>query len=378
MEVKNLIAAFFILAGFILIPVTGVFATELYDRYTSVRALGMGNSFMPVADGIDALFYNPAGLASTGGITITPVKLKVGADDVTSLAKASDFNSDFSGTLRSFYGQVVSVTASETAGVAIPGFAVAGYDSANVTADLSNPALPNFRVNAINDTGVAAGFGLNLGPFLKWGVVGKKIYRFGGSMDLPVSAIASLNDTLIKQQLENYGVGTALDSGVSLSFPSPVKPTFSFVWRDIGDTSFVLNRGVAQLPTDKSEMAAAFGLEVSLPLLKIMPTVEYRYLTNSDIQIGKKINGGIEVQLPGLSLRGGLHQGYYTAGAGLNLGLMRLDLATYGVELGQYAGQHEDRRYVLELTIDFGFDFSTGSFMGINLSNDRGRLKERR
>jgi hypothetical protein len=164
---------------------------------------------------------------------------------------------------------------------------------------------------------------------------------------------------------------------LAFSIPSPVKPTVSFTVRDIGNTSFHMYKGLHTPPTDKQEMIGAFSLEVDAPLIKVTPVIEARYLTDTDMNLGKKINAGVEVQLPALALRGGFHQGYWTAGLGMNLGIIMLDVASYGVEMGEYPGQKEDRRYVLELTVDFGYDPSSGAFLGLSPEN-RTRLKQRR
>lgn len=48
--------------------------------------------------------------------------------------------------------------------------------------------------------------------------------------------------------------------------------------------------------------------------------------------------------------RAGLNQGYFCAGFGLDLPILKLDLATYGEEMGLNVGSLEDRRYVLKLS----------------------------
>ncbi len=63
--------------------------------------------------------------------------------------------------------------------------------------------------------------------------------------------------------------------------------------------------------------------------------------------------GGETKLLKFLILRGGLNQGYYCAGVGLNLPLLKIDLATYGEELSANAGGVEDRRYMLRLALEF-------------------------
>jgi hypothetical protein len=88
----------------------------------------------------------------------------------------------------------------------------------------------------------------------------------------------------------------------------------------------------------------------------------------------------LEFDLPLLTLRTGYYQGYYTAGVGLDMGVLALDAATYGVELGEYPGQLEDRRYVAQMTIQIGLD---GSFLSLSGASGtaggaRRRLKQRR
>jgi hypothetical protein len=362
----------------VVLTTKSVTAAEIIDRYMSVRAAGMGNAYAPLATGIDSLFYNPSGLAGNR-LELRPLEFRAGVNGIDSYQDALDFKDDVSGTIRKFYGKTINVGVGATTGLALPNFAVAGYDSANVSADLSNPALPSFHVDAVNDYGAAAGFGFDLIPhFMKWGVAFKKIYRMGGSMDLPVSALATLDDQTIKDQLLNYGNGYSMDTGFTLTFPAPVQPSFTFVWKDIGNTSFTKTKGIFDVPTDKSNMVGAISLDIGFPGLKLIPVIQADYLNDSSIPLDMKMNAGVELQLLGFSFRGGLHQGYYTAGFGMDMLFMTLDVATYGVELGEYPGQREDRRYVLALTFDLDYEAGSGSsFLGLSPENRKG-LKQRR
>ena len=98
-------------------------------------------------------------------------------------------------------------------------------------------------------------------------------------------------------------------------------------------------------------------------LMDIRPAIDFRYLKKTEVPLGQRLNFGIEFSWPMLDVRGGFHQGYYTLGAGFDLWLMRVDAATYGGELGQYPGQLEDRRYMLQITFEFGVDPSNFSFL---------------
>ncbi len=67
----------------------------------------------------------------------------------------------------------------------------------------------------------------------------------------------------------------------------------------------------------------------------------------------KRIHMGVETGMLGfLNFRGGFNQGYYTLGFGLDLPILKIDLATYGEEIGSNAGMLEDRRYVARIALD--------------------------
>lgn len=358
---------------------TNVHSRELYNRGMSVRGLGMGGAFAPLARGTDALFFNPAGLARTKEITLTALKFNVGVNGVEAYENIQDIDGDdLASTLREFYGDNIWVGGGAVSGFSTPSFAAAIYDSFNVSADLSNPALPSFEVDYVNDYGIAAGFGIDIAPGFALGFVGKRINRMGSTEEVAISSIADLDGDELMERLDNRGLGYSLDVGAMFTVDSPVKPTFTLVMKDLGNTKFSLDTGIKNPPTDYSNLMGALSFEMEIPGITITPVLQMNHLdSDEEIHIGKKIHMGVEFALPGLDLRAGLHQGYYTAGVGLNLGIIMLDVATYGVELGEYPGQQEDRRYVLELTIDFGFDPSNGVFLGLNKEN-RKRLKQRR
>jgi hypothetical protein len=52
-------------------------------------------------------------------------------------------------------------------------------------------------------------------------------------------------------------------------------------------------------------------------------------------------------------LRGGIGQGYPSFGAGLNLGVLVIDGAIYGIERGSAPGSDSDYNYALRLKLGF-------------------------
>lgn len=209
------------------------------------------------------------------------------------------------------------------------------------------------------------------------GIVGKRISRIGAAFPIGVSTLALLSSESLQNELNNRGTGYGLDFGTSLVFPAPVKPTVSFVWKNMGYTSFTQDFGANAPPMIKDEMSLGFSLMVDGPGIDIRPSADFKYLNRLDEQLGKKLHLGIEFDLPLVSVRAGLNQGYYTLGLGVDMAMVRVDAATYGVELGEYPGQHEDRRYLVQATMELGFDPKFGSMNSVGSAAKRG-LKPRR
>jgi hypothetical protein len=260
--------------------------------------------------------------------------------------------------------------------VAVPYFGFAVYDNVDLNLRPQNPAFTSVDVNAIEDYGYAMGGAFQIGDFVQFGMDIKHIRRTGASESVGPSLIGTLDPTTIKNNLIREGNGFEVDSGMNLLLPGSAHPVISATWRNMGVTTYTADTyGDPAPPSDNNEITLGAAASFKLPLLTITPAIDLRYLNRTDVQASKKINFGVEFSFPLIDVRGGFSQGYYTAGAGVNLGIVRVDLVTYAVELGEYAGQFEDRRYMAQVTIELDFDIPSGGGSG---SSSGYRLKQRR
>lgn len=324
----------------------------------AVRALGMGNAHIAVANNYEALFYNPASLARVSGLNLLIGDISFGAngvevlETVTQLQAATGFDS----MLNSLYGSHTYVGASAKAAFTMPLLGFSVYDTLNGTIDVVNPISPAIEAQVINDLGYSLGVALPILPVFHVGTVFKYINRTGVSKSYGLSYLGELNPDPILAEIQNTkGRGYGMDIGANILIPGPVSPVFSFVWRNVGVTSFRSeNATIAAPPRELDEMAIGAALNIDAFLISVNPAIDLRYLNRSDVQLGKKIGFGVELGIPLIDLRAGFNQGYYTAGVGFSLGFIRFDAATYGEEIGYYPGQREDRRYVVSLTMEIG------------------------
>ncbi len=331
----------------------------LHETWTSIRALGMGNAYTAIVDNADSLFYNPAGINRVSGLNWTILDFHAGLDDVTVMNTVKSFqnSSNITSAIQSEYGKYHWLNVGTKTAFTFPHFGVGLFGNADALLSISNPPYPELRVQYYQDYGGVIGFGFEPVPgFVKFGMDTKYIIRTGTESIFTSDQLATLKTDQITAALQSTGSGYALDTGLLVTIPSPIRPTLSFVWKNMGCTAFTKSAGLIAPPRIQDEMIIGGALEISAPFISISPTLDYKYLNRPDIQFGKKISIGVEVSLPILSIRAGFNQGYYTAGIGVNLGILEVDAATYGQELGEYPGQIEDRRYVVQATFEVGFD----------------------
>lgn len=364
-------------------------ARPLRETYTSVRALGMGNAYTALVDDADSLFYNPAGLAKIQGISWNIIDPSIGLNGLKAYEafQAMQNGGGIAGLLNEIYGDNIWIHSQLKSTLAIPGLAAGIYGASDISMQLNNPAYSTFDMNAVVDYGLTAGLALPVIPkFMSVGMSFRRTTRYGGDLTLGPSVVGTLNADTITNEIKRRGSGYGMDLGLNIQGVGPVRPAFSMVWKNVGVTKFSHEAGSAAPSSDRDEMIIGAGLTIDGLIAQITPTFDYKFANWQNVQVGKKIHLGLEVSLPLIDLRAGLNQGYYTLGAGVSLGFFRCDLASYGVELGAYPGQLEDRRYMVQLTLDMGFNPGFGFLSGFGGNGGdaggggtkRVRLKQRR
>ncbi|MBX3021722.1 MAG: hypothetical protein KF799_08615 [Bdellovibrionales bacterium] len=367
---------------------------------STARALGMGDAYTALADDSSALFFNPAGLSRVSGLNWKIFSLRVGTSGLDAYKKISDLSgaegSDMADQIEELYGEHIYTGLGVESAFTAPMFGFAIFDHADALVQVDNPVYPEISTSVINDYGYVAGMGAPIGPFFEFGVAFKYVKRTGARVPFAAGFLADLDTELIMSHLTGWGKGYGADAGFNVVLPAPFfKATFSTVWRNIGQMHFRSDNPDVSIPFEDNDLTLGLALQFDLPLVSIRPAIDFRYLNSADYQLTRKINFGVEVGLPLVDIRAGFREGYYTYGVGMNLGLFQVDAASYGAELGAYPGQIEDRRYVVEFSMELGVgNFSArgadsasgggaGGKSGKGGSSSRsiwgsGRLKQRR
>ncbi|MDP2753623.1 MAG: conjugal transfer protein TraF, partial [Nitrospirota bacterium] len=236
--------------------------------------------------------------------------------------------------------------------VAGAGVMIGGLGQGTVDVEIRNPVWPETHVDIIADGGVLAGAGLKLPVTgLSAGVVAKYIYRKSLTEVYTASDIAAADfEDRLDEDLKS---GSGISADIGLMYDLPFVPMFDTTVALVAQNIPEINMGNAR--DIKTQFNAGISLTKSFAAFAVLLALDYRDITNNigeDSDVPKRIHMGAEVKLPKiLAVRVGLNQGYLTAGATVDFWVLRFDFATYGEEMGAYAGQREDRRYIGQITL---------------------------
>lgn len=344
----------------------------------SARSKGMGGVAVPFVNGFESLYINPAALGKNNEIQLRLLGFSAGINDElwNSREVFSDIDPDDPTTFDSLFGKRIQAQTFLQAGLAVKGLAIGYLKDIYVTAELHNPVLPSFETYYRQDDAYYLGGGFDLGDGLYAGLAVKRIFRRGGDIqELSVGDLAGIsNPEDIARRFDNAGQGYGVDFALMKEFSEhALKPSFSVVWQDIGDTSFQHKEGPDAPSHIEQNLILGAGISAEAPGFLWTLGFEARHLLEPELDMGKKLHLGSEIGIGIFNVRGGFNQGYFVYGAGLDLWFFKLDAARYTEELGQFPGQSSDPRYMVSLSLDLSFDAD------FNIAdNRRSKLKQRR
>jgi hypothetical protein len=209
---------------------------------------------------------------------------------------------------------------------------------------------------------------------LRLGLRMEMINRRGNVREVSIGEIVGSRASLL-DSFSTSGTGISGTFGMQYRLPTNGRTdiTTSFVWHDIGKTSFG-SQSLANRPTSLEDNMVA-GLAVRIPIggkknrrleRRYGPTrsansltfaFDYSHLNYglSEEHAPKHMHFGMNLDLPILSIQAGLNQTSLTFGTSFDIGIIRIAAATYAEELGSYGGQRRDRRYLLSVGSALGF-----------------------
>ena len=333
----------------------------------SIRARGMGNAFTAAANDEMLLFYNPAALRSVYYNMYEVVGFNTTTNENTiNLGKSS---SSFS-TIGSLAGKKIYNEANLSLLSHVNSrFGWSFFSNGLVDIQVRNPIIPYLETKAYVQTGLAGGMAWSFLDFqLDLGLGVKLVQRSGIDTKLHIfdEAIIEFTEDQKTTKLQKKFTSKAAfapDAGVIYHFDSyhNMEPKVAFSLQNIGGLDF---EGAGKVPMT---MNIGVSTESEFNGFDMILAADYRDLADSQEMISKgnimterNIKIGVEFGWKKLfnghhliSLRAGRNGPYNSVGWSMNLFGFKVDFAKYSEEVGGYAGELEDKRTSLQVSLIF-------------------------
>jgi hypothetical protein len=356
--------------------------------YKDPAIMGMGGAYTAVGGSINSLFYNPAGLSNIkreAGLEVTLLKTNVSLSsnvldfindlqDVLDIEDENEQLTAINNLVEKYLGENFHIDAQAlTLGVSKAhektawGFALTGSFQANFMTHQGAGTEGLIEAHTKLYAGALAGISHKfLDGKLKAGLGAKFFYLKSIDHTFTASEIVENSDNLSDYAKDKYlKDGTAFSFDVGLIYDinpdSFWNPEVAIAVLNVGDLDFgeagkvpmSVNLGFSLRPKLKG-IKGKFFKEPTIAV----DVVDVTKNNGVDSDWGKRIRVGGEIKVwenkyTAFILRTGLYQGYPTFGTDLRLGVFNLQFATYAEEIGGYAGQEEDRRYVLSASVEW-------------------------
>lgn len=352
---------------------------EIIRSYRGVRSLGMGGLVTTTGLYDEALFGNPAmhGQSDTWKISLINVTAEANDHIIKDASKFSKVSGASGSDIftkvadSGIVGRNEHLRVSNVTGYYAPRFISDQYAFAigilvNQQTNIMLRSNVDLSIQSYLDAGPAFGVARKfMNDDLTVGVNVRGIYRLAADRDFKTIEFLS-GKKLSLSDIGGQGMGVDGDIGAYYKTPLDLKIVRFSVGGSVNnlaasryDVAFKnLVKKVTSAPPS-NDRKANLGVRADFSDLFILTenkaAVEVQDIGKSSklVSLWKRVHMGAETRLIRLfSVRAGLNQGYYTAGLGLNLPLLKIDLATYGEEIGTNAGMLEDRRYVARLGIE--------------------------
>lgn len=338
-------------------------AAERYEYYNGIRGLGMGGAQVATVNDETAMLVNPAGLGRLRDYYITIVDPEAGIGAQAEAIMGTDVMkvTDPQATLEKTNANLdkhLHMRGQVFPSIVLPNFGIGLFGRTEVNAE-SVSETNTYKYHYTND----------------WaGVIGANIKLFNGIIKLGANArltnhatirrddLATNATGLTVKSLAKEGIGVGSDAGIMIAAPTAWLPTIGAVYRDVGRTTYTLRDGMFLDATEKPDSTPS-TLDVAIAIHPIVGkrarstwTVEYRDAMSDDESetLTRRIHGGVEFNFAdAFFIRGGMNQGYWTAGMELAIINYQFQAAAYGEEIGTKETPREDRRYVVKFAFRF-------------------------
>ncbi len=341
-------------------------AAEITREYRSARYLGMGDAGISLAEGHDALFYNPAGIAGVkeliNEVVLVSPQLEASTNARDLYNQISD-NKSAIAILRSIEGDHQHVALQNYTGLVFRRSAIGVYQRAQTGLFLGTDPVKGMLVasaDVLARAGVHSAFWQSFwNNSLLVGLNLKFAQKNEGSINVDaLTAEEQLKDISPSTALSKYvrrGNGVGADLGLLYALNDKSQTRFGLVLRNMGDMKYrwsIPGTAVGPAP-DKQTLDLGFSIVPQTKKSSASLAVDFRDALNANNESPyKRIHLGARLSFKGvLGFTAGLSQGYPTYGAFLNAKILRAEAGTYSEEIGTNPGDMRSKRIFARLIV---------------------------
>lgn len=364
---------------FSLFITVNAFAFDTPYLLRSPKGQLMGDAFTAVNDDEYTLFYNPASLGRhKSDFTLYPFSAQASGTNILSdMDRFKDFPDDPVGAADVLMDYPAHASAGVAPGFKLFNFGVTFIANESFDALLRNQSHPMLDLDMRSDKGVAFGLGIPLGgnrisrkslmgSQTSLGIAAKYIERTG-VRDTMALAGPGVVDALGQDELQDLlkslgrvkGIGWGFDAGVEhVVRHGNSQFVLGLSALDITGTEFKVQNNPNHLKVANTRDQVNLGMAVGqdFKVFHYILSTDIRGL-NEEMEFGKRLRFGGQLGIPGLTVMAGMNSGYYSYGAQIDIGFMKLIGGFYDMELGSRYKQIKSRRFVAYLSLfDFSFD----------------------
>ena len=354
-----------------LLAFVDVWAVKVQRPFYTLREKGQGGAIISASTDFSAIMFNPANMADhteghlnmgfggffTSSFTEFQSDFKDFAGEENDTAKAIKFND----LVNEYEGE-------EFAG----GFDIYGLYSGtkwgfgfiplNEEANIKVYS-DRFKIGTYVDSMMMFGTGRRINDKWSWGTTLKAVYRAYANLEITAADIATVEEEDLFDSADAIS-GATVDLDLAANYKGPkiynIDTKYSVVLRNLVDSGFNINQdGQGSVP--KLQRSLDLGSQFTFKKVWVFtPQVLFDIrdigISDWDFQTGYHL--GAELQWHAYSwLKGayrvGINQGYFTAGINMQMTWFRLDLVTWGEEVGTKEERSESKRVALNLSMDF-------------------------
>lgn len=350
-------------------------ASQSRERtFESLRSFGRGGTFVAAFPSDESVMMNPANLGEKHNVTFQARWMQLDGfwgkntqDTLSDILEIEPGSASPVGILQSFnekFGKQQYLRFQSTFGVRILNFDFAPFFTTSNWLDLRIPTTPEVDIHSDTLAGANMSFGLEFGKSFYLGTTLRPFFRNLFTTDLTFAEIlefeplgnAKPEDIFINQS----GSGLAADLGAIYYIGKATR--LGLLIEDIGYTGYSFSSGEKLPPPIPTFVTAGFLTRYDFKPWRLDWSLDMRDILNPEgLNVLRMLRTGVELGRSyrtldndlGVSL--GLNEGYITFGTFMDFYIFRFDVVSYGVELGEYPGQRQDRRIAASLRTNLTF-----------------------